>query len=146
MKTNRLANLTALLAGLVFLCGMPALADSAPHGSMQTPAPAAPRAQAAADSGLADDFAGLDLTDDQKAQIANIHQGSAARKAVVAKDQKLDSDQKDAMILGYTRMEYGQIFKVLTPIQQKLVRKRMQDRRVAEQAAHQKQKPTTPHN
>ena len=45
------------------------------------------------------------------------------------------------MLLGYTRMEYGEMFKVLTPEQQKQVRQKIHARRAADQAARQKQNP-----
>jgi Spy/CpxP family protein refolding chaperone len=60
---------------------------------------------------------------------------------VVARDQKLTADQKDAMLLGYTRMESGRIYKVLTPEQRKEVNQRIRARRAAEQATQQKQPP-----
>lgn len=90
-----------------------------------------------------DDFAGLDLTDEQKAEMAKIRQDTDGRKALVAKDTKLSPDQKDAFILGYTRLEYGQMFRVLNPAQKKEVTKRLQARRAAEQA-QQKKKPQAP--
>jgi len=143
MNKNRFAKTMAVAAGLAFLSAVPGLAraDSAQHGAMQTPKAASPRAQAKADSLPAGDFAGLDYTDEQKAAIAKIRQDAETRRTVVAKDDKLTSDQKNAMIEGYTRMEYGEIFRVLTPTQQKLVRQRLAERRAADQKAHKKQPP-----
>jgi len=143
MNKDRFAKTMAIAAGLVFLCAVPgpARADSASHGAMQAPRAASPGAQAKAGSLPPDDFAGLDYTDEQKAAIAKIRQDAETRRSVVAKDDKLTSDQKDAMIQGYTRMEYGEIFRVLTPIQQKLVRQRLAERRAADQKAHKKQPP-----
>jgi hypothetical protein len=81
----------------------------------------------------------LSYTDEQKAQIDTIRQDTKSRKEVVAKDDKLTADQKDAMLLGYTRMEYGRIYKVLSPEQQRQVRQRIRARRTADQAAQKKQ-------
>src|ERR1700732_1256925 len=146
MLRNRLAASTAIATGLIFLLATPGPARGvgfSPSGS-QVPTTATPASHAAAVG--EDDFAGLDLTDEQKAEIAKIHQGMEARKALVAKDTKLTSDQKDAFLLGYTRQEYGERFRVLTPLQQKLVRKKMEARRAADQASHAKQSPPRPHN
>jgi len=150
MNRNLLVKSISVTAGLMCLIAGPALAvvNEAPHGaalpSIQAPiaatvpAPSETRAKTAA---ITDDFAGLTYTDEQKALIAKIHQDSDSKKAKVASAQTLNGDQKDAMILGYTRMEYGEIFKVLTPDQQKQVRKRMQSRKLADQEAQRKANP-----
>lgn len=78
---------------------------------------------------MEDNFAGLDLSDEQKTEIAKIRQVTEERKAIVVKSATLNQDQKDAMITGYTRLQYSQMFRVLTPTQQKVVRKRIQDQR-----------------
>jgi len=85
-----------------------------------------------------DDFAGLTYTPEQKAKIDQIQSETKAHKAAVAKDEKLSGDQKEAMILGYTRMEYGQIYKLLTPEQQKQVRAKIGARKMADEAAKKK--------
>jgi hypothetical protein len=142
MIRNQFAASTAIATGLILLIAAPGPARGAgfsPSG-LQVPATATPASRAAAATGD-DDFAGLDLTDEQKTEIAKIHQRAEAAKAVVAKDIKLTSDQKDAFLLGYTRQEYGEMFRVLTPLQQKLVRKKMEARRAADQASHAKQPP-----
>lgn len=91
---------------------------------------------------LEDDFAGMSFTDDQQQQINKIRQETAARRDVVSKDTKLTADQKDAMIVGYSRMEYVAIFKVLTPEQQKQVRMKISARHAADQVARKKQSPS----
>ena len=145
MNMNRLAITLAVAAGFISVFTQPGLvrADDTTHSASQAPTAASSAAQRNRETAAAgdDDFAGLDLTADQKAQFAKMHDGIEARKALVAKDTKLTSDQKDAFILGYTRQEYGEMFRVLTPLQQKLVRKKMADRRAADQAAHAKQGP-----
>ena len=142
MNRNRLAK--SLATATAVICLIPAagaaLADSAPHSALQTLKQAPSEARAKADS-IADDFEGLTYTDEQKAQIAKIRQETQSKMSLVANSKDLNGDQKDAMLLGYTRMEYGQIFKVLTPEQQRQVRKRNQDRKLADQAAKRKQTP-----
>lgn len=88
-----------------------------------------------------DDFAGLNFTDDQKAKIEQVHKNTKARLDAVAKDEKLTPDQKEAMLEGFRRMERGEIFKVLTPEQQKEVRERVRARHAAEQEGKKRQPP-----
>ena len=89
----------------------------------------------------ADDFAGLKFTNDQKAEIDQIHQDMKSRMDAVAKDEKLTSEQRDAMLEGYRRMERNQVFKLLTPEQQREVRARIRAQRVAKQEAQKKLSP-----
>jgi hypothetical protein len=87
---------------------------------------------------LPDYFAGLNYTDDQKAEIARIRHDIDTRRGAVAKDNNLTQDQKDAMIIGYTHLENGEIFKVLTPEQRRQVRQRLLVHNATEQAAQKK--------
>jgi Spy/CpxP family protein refolding chaperone len=140
MNNNRFAKTVAVAAGLIFLWAAPGLtrAQSASPRPAQT-SKVASTAQAKRDSLPPDDFAGLSYTDEQKAEIDKIRLDTKSRKAMVAKDEKLTADQKDAMLLGYTRMEYGRIYKVLSPEQQRQVRQRIHARRAADEAAKKKQ-------
>lgn len=139
MITNRFAKSLALAAGFLFLFAVPgqARAYSTPAGGVQTPAPAMPGSPAESSYNPAEYFEGLEYTPEQKAQIDKIQHDAEMRKAVVVKDQKLDQDQKDAMLAGYTKLEYGAIFKVLTPEQQRQVREKVK----AHQAAMKKNPP-----
>jgi len=85
----------------------------------------------------------LKYTDDQKEKIDQIHQDMKSRMDLVVKDEKLSPDQKDAMLQGYRRLERSQVFKLLTPEQQREVRKRISARRAAEQEKK-KKKPSLP--
>ena len=132
----------AAVTAFLLLC-FPALvlADSARPGSVQTPRAVLPSAQPTMAPLPPNDFDGLSFTDEQKAEIDKIHRETESYKSLVAKDDKLTPDQKDAMLVGYTRLEYGRTFKVLTPEQQKEVRQKALARRAADQSAHQKQPP-----
>jgi Spy/CpxP family protein refolding chaperone len=143
MNTNPFAKSLAVSAGFLFLCAGVSLAraSSAPAGEMQTPTPATPGLQSDSSSSPADYFQGLDYTPEQKAQIDKIHRDTETRKAAVEKDEKLNQDQKDAMLNGFTHLEYSAIFKVLTPEQQKQVRSKIRARKAADQAAQKKQPP-----
>jgi Spy/CpxP family protein refolding chaperone len=87
----------------------------------------------------ADDFAGLNLTDDQKAKIDQVHRNMKTRRDAVVKDEKLTTDQRDAMLEGYERMERGQVFELLTAEQRKEVREKIRARLAAEKVAQKKQ-------
>jgi Spy/CpxP family protein refolding chaperone len=143
MKRNRYARLLTATAGFFFLCATPwkVFAQIASPGPMPTHKMASPGLQQKKNSDAEDDFAGLTYTDEQKGEIDKIHQETKAHQDVVAKDDKLNSDQKNAMLLGYTRMEYGQIYKVLTPEQKRQVQKKIRDRRAEQEAAKRHQLP-----
>jgi hypothetical protein len=142
MNKNRFANTLTLAAGLFLLSAAqgPARAGSASYGAMQVPTPASPGPLPKSDS-LPDYFAGLNYTDDQKAEIAQIRHNMDTRRGAVAKADRLTQDQRDAMILGYTHLENGEIFKVLTPEQRRQARQRLQARGASNQAAQKKHPP-----
>jgi hypothetical protein len=127
MNKNRFAKRVAVAAGIIFMYAVPGL----------TPGQSSPKK----DATPADDFAGLDYTDEQKARIDQIHQDMKSRMDAVGKDQKLTAEQRDAMLAGYQRMERSQVFKVLTTQQRKEVVTRVRARHVAEQAEQKKQSP-----
>jgi Spy/CpxP family protein refolding chaperone len=142
MNPNPFSRPAAVAAGFLFLFAGPGLAHAyrAPVGQVQTPTPALPGPQADSSS-PAEYFQGLEYTPEQKAQIDKIHQDAETKRAAVAKDDKLNQDQKDAMLVGYTHLEYSSIFKVLTPEQQRQVREKIRARKAANQAAQKKQAP-----
>jgi hypothetical protein len=144
MNKNRYAKLMAVAAGFYFLCVTPGLtrAQSASPAPTQTHMVASSGSQMKMGSSASDDFAGLNYTDDQKTEIDRIHQETKAHQEAVAKDEKLNADQKDAMILGYTRLEYGQIYRQLTPEQKRQVQLKIRARRAEDEAAKRKQPPT----
>jgi hypothetical protein len=87
-----------------------------------------------------DAFAGVKLTDDQKAQIDQIHQEMKTRMDTVTHDGGSAEWQKSAMIEGLQRMERRQLFQILTPDQQAEVRKKVLTARAAEQKERQDRK------
>jgi len=137
MNKNRLARPVAVVGGFIFLCAVPGLtrAQSAPPSPVQASKVASSGAQVKRGSLPADDFAGLNYSEQQKTEIDQIQRNTKALMDTVVKDEKLTADQKDAMLLGYKRMEYVRVYKVLTPEQQKQVRQRMQARRAEKQTA-----------
>jgi hypothetical protein len=141
MNKNRFAKRVALTAGFLFLFATPRLTRS--QSSPPTPAPiprkTLPAVRPKKDTHVADDFAGLQYTDDQKARIDQIHQDMKSRMDAVVKDEKLTAEQRDAMVAGYKRMERSQVYKVLTTQQQKEVLRRIRARHTAEQMEQNKQ-------
>jgi len=141
MNKNRLATPLSVAAGFILLCASPRLTGTQSSAPSMAPVPsvASPVSQATKDPFPADDFAGFDFTDEQKTEIDKIRQDTKSRKEAVVKDQKLTADQKDAMLLGYARLEYSQIYKALTPVQRKEVQQRIRARRAEDPAAQKKQ-------
>jgi Spy/CpxP family protein refolding chaperone len=133
MNTNGLASRVALGAGFFVLCVAPALtgAQSFPPGPAQAAHTVPHAAGATTVPSPADDFEGLKYSDDQQAKIRLIRQDGELRRDAVVKDQKLSSEQKQAMLQGLQRIERGQVYKVLTPEQQAEVRKRIIGRQAA---------------
>lgn len=136
MNQKRFGKLVVIAMGFFFLCTAAGLtrAQSASPGAVQAPKAPSPGAQSKKDAS-ADDFAGLQYSDEQKTEIDHIRQDMKSRKDAVVKDQTLTADQKDAMLLGYTRMEYERIYKTLTPDQRRQVSKRMHERQAADKAS-----------
>jgi len=114
-------------------------AQGAPTSSLHSPNAATRTIQSKNDSRPSDDFAGLTYTEEQKSEIEKIHREMESNKAAVTRDEKLNADQKNAMLQGYARMENGRTFEVLSPEQQRKVRQRIAARRAADQAANKQQ-------
>ena len=137
MFTDRVKTASLLL----FLFAAPALAgtDNKPLTSDQDPhrIPQVTRPSGQA-TRSEDIFAGLTLTDEQKAKVDQIHKDIISRMKIVAKDPAEDADQKGAMLEGLARMERNQIFQILTQEQQAEVRKKIAARREAEKKENQK--------
>ena len=149
MRMNKIAFVKRFVVagGFLFLCAAPKLAfgQSSPLGAAPPPpmrSASAPRPNSTPPPDL---LAGLTLTDDQNAKINQIRGDTKSHLAVVAKDQKLGPEVKDAMIGGFQRIENSQIFQVLTPEQQQQVRKRIATlRAAAQQPKNQLQQPPVP--
>lgn len=138
---NQFAKRAAVAAGLFCLSAAPGLtvAQSSRPNAVQTPPMVSAAARPKRDTPPTDYFAGLTLTPDQKAKIDEIRQKTKSRLDAVVKDEKLDGDQKGAMLVGYRRMENGQIFNLLTPEQRIVVRERIRAQRLAGREEKKKQ-------
>jgi Spy/CpxP family protein refolding chaperone len=133
----------AMASFALLMCALPGSTRSvyAQQSSTPSPTPAMPGNLPDVDAHLAEDFKGLTFTDDQKTQIDQIRQDMGKRKAIVSKDAKLTQDQRDAMMQGYSRLEYGQIYKVLTPEQRREVHRNSAARQAASQPGPRKPHP-----
>jgi hypothetical protein len=143
MNKKRFAKQIAVAIGFTLLFAASGLvrAQSVSPNSTRTPRAASPGAQSMSNAGPEDDFAGLIYSDEQKAEIDKIHRDIESHKVVIAKDTTLDADQKSAMLFGYTRIEYGRIFQVLSLEQQKQVRQKILARKAEDPAAKKRQPP-----
>jgi hypothetical protein len=127
MNKNTFVKRAVVAGGFLFLCAVPrlSLGQAIPAGAVRPtrtrPASAQPR-NAVPPPDL---LAGLTLTDDQTAKIDQIRAETKSRLAAVTDDDKLRPDVKDAMLGGFQRIENAKIFDVLTPEQQRDVRKRI---------------------
>jgi hypothetical protein len=132
---RRLATGAAVAGGVLVLCGVSAQTwaqdlPSVPPPAMRHAGPTAGPAKGS--SSLNDDFAGLNYTAQQKANIQLIQKSAKMRKDSVLKDEKLSAEQRDAMLQGLDRIERGQLYRALSPEQQAEVRKRLVARREAQ--------------
>lgn len=140
MNKSQFAKRVMVGSGFLLLFAVPGVTrtqNSLPSRA-QTPRMAAPAARPKRDTPLTDDFAGLIFTDEQKPKIDQIHKDMELRMDAVVQDEKLDMDQKRAMLEGLQRMASRQIFKVLTLEQKIEVRRKVLARRAAEREENKK--------
>lgn len=78
-----------------------------------------------------DALAGLNLADDQKAQIKKIHQDAKAKIETVNNDSTLTGDEKLAKTKQLRHAAHKQVRKVLTPEQRQAMRERAKARKQA---------------
>jgi periplasmic protein CpxP/Spy len=78
-------------------------------------------------------MANLNLTDDQKAQIKQIHEGTRSKVEAVNNDSSLSADQKQTKIRDIRRDTHEQVKKVLTPDQRKQFEENMREHRDSKQ-------------
>jgi protein CpxP len=124
---NRIAKSLAVATGFLLLGTFPMLSKAQDNA----PAPAQGQTQAMPQHDeKGGPFAGLNLTDDQKTQIKQIHEGAKSKVDAVKADSSLSADQKEAKIREIHRDTHEQVMKnVLTPDQRKQARENMKERR-----------------
>src|SRR5271168_3284166 len=142
MNRNNITKQIAVAAGFLALTFAPGI-TRAQSGS-QTPAQdqtqAAPAAPAQQEGRMHGAMKGLNLTDDQKAQIKKIHESTKAQLDAVKNDGSLTADQKDAKIHQLRHGAREQMVKLLTPEQ----REQMKANVRALRASHKEQQQQPP--
>jgi Spy/CpxP family protein refolding chaperone len=78
-------------------------------------------------------MANLNLTEDQKSQIKQIHEGTRSKVEAVNNDSSLSADQKEAKIRDIRHDTHEQVKKVLTPEQRKQFEENMREHRESKQ-------------
>ena len=145
MNKNTFVKRVVVAGGFLFLFAAPSLSlgqSSQPGAALAT---GMKSASARPSTSPPDFLAGLTLTSDQQARIDQIREDTKSRLAVVTSDKKMSPEVTDAMLQGFLRIENSKIFEVLTPEQQREVRRRVADwRAAARQHQHQLQQPPGP--
>ena len=138
---TRVGKLMLVASALLLLLAGPRLIGSQSNSSAvpSTPHTASPAAAANAETLPLE---GLKLTDDQKTRIAEIRQHAEARREAIIKNEALNQDRKETILQRLILIETSEIFRVLTPDQQKEVQKRIADRRASEQQKQHQSKQT----
>jgi protein CpxP len=135
---NRISKHLAITASFLLLSMFPALSQA------QNKAPDSTAGQSQAMHEKHGDhnamLANLNLTDDQKVQIKQIHEGIRPKVEAVNNDSSLSADQKQTKINEIRRDMHEQVKKVLTPEQRKQFEQNMREHRESKQ---QQQPPAT---
>ena len=126
---NRISKQLAITASFLLLSTFPALSHA------QNNAPDSTQGQAMHEKHGDQNamMANLNLTDDQKAQIKQIHEGMRAKAEAVNNDSSLSADQKQAKIRDLHRDTHEQVKKVLTPEQRKQFEENTREHRESKQ-------------
>jgi len=80
---------------------------------------------------------GLNLTDDQKAQIKKIHEDARSQLDALQGDTSLSDADRQAKIKAIHRATMHQVHSVLTPDQRRQLREEMRERRAQRQQQQQ---------
>jgi periplasmic protein CpxP/Spy len=142
IRTN-ITKQMAVAAGFLALSLAPGISraqsSSPPPAKDQSQsAPAAPAQQEGRMHGA---MKGLNLTDDQKAEMKKIHESAKAQLDAVNKDESLTADQKEAKVHQLRHGARLQMVKLLTPEQQQQMRANVRARGASGREKQQPQQP-----
>ena len=126
---NRISKQLAITASFLLLSTFPALSHAQNNAPDATPGQAMHEKHGDHNAMMAN----LNLTDDQKAQIKQIHEGMRSKLEAVNSDASLSADQKQAKIQDLRRATHEQVKKVLTPEQRKQFEENMREHRESKQ-------------
>lgn len=126
---NRISKQLAITASFMLLSVFPALSYAQNNAPDSTQGQAMHQKHGDHNAMMAN----LNLTDDQKAQIKQIHEGTRPKIEAVNNDASLSADQKQAKIHDLKRDTHEQVKKILTPDQRKQFEENMREHRDSKQ-------------
>jgi periplasmic protein CpxP/Spy len=140
MIQNKIAKQAVLAAGFLALTFAPGItrAQSAAQTPSQDQSQAAP-ATPQQPRGKHGAMAGLNLTDDQKAQMKKIRESTKSQVAAVKNDSSLTTEQQQAKIHEARRSGRVQMVKLLTPEQRQQMKANVRELRAARREKQQQQ-------
>jgi Spy/CpxP family protein refolding chaperone len=128
---NRIPKQLAITASFLLLSALPALSHAQNNAPDSTPGQSQAMHEKRGEQNAM--LANLNLTDDQKAKIKQIHEGTRSKVEAVNNDSSLSADQKEAKIRDLRRDTHEQVKKVLTPEQRKQFEENMREHRDSKQ-------------
>jgi Spy/CpxP family protein refolding chaperone len=128
---NRISKQLAIAASFLLLSVFPALSHAQSTAPDSTPGHSQGMHEKRSEQNAM--LANLNLTDDQKAQIKQIHEGTRPKIEAVNNDSSLSADQKQAKIHELKRDMHEQVKKILTPEQRKQFEENMREHRESKQ-------------
>lgn len=129
MKTQNMTKKLLTVAGLLALGTFAPLAFAQSGGQEQSNPPAAQQEM----KGHGNPYEGLNLTDDQKAQIKKIHMDAKAKADTVMGDSSLSDTDKQTKMKEIHKAARMEADKVLTPEQRAQLKEKMKERREEKQ-------------
>jgi len=143
MNRNAITKQISIAAGFLALTFAPGIAraqSSAPPPA-QDQSQAAPVAPAQHEGRMRGAMKGLNLTDDQKAEMKKIHESMKVQLDAVNKDDSLTADQKTAKTHELRHSARLQTVKLLTPEQRQQMKSNARALRAARQEKQQQPPP-----
>jgi Spy/CpxP family protein refolding chaperone len=128
---NRIPKQLAITASFLLLSAFPVLSQAQNKAPDSTPGQSQAIHEKHGDHNAM--LANLNLTEDQKTQIKQIHEGTRSKIEAVNNDSSLSADQKQAKIHDLRRDTHEQVKKVLTPEQRKQFEENMREHRESKQ-------------
>jgi len=143
MISNSITKQIAVTAGFLALTFAPGIsrAQSTSPAPAQDQSQAAPATPAQHEGRMHGAMKGLNLTDDQRAQMKTIHEATKAQLDAVQKDESLTADQKEAKIHQLRHSARLQMVKLLTPEQRQQMKANVRALRASRREKQQQQPP-----
>jgi Spy/CpxP family protein refolding chaperone len=143
MTRNSITKQIAVAAGFLALTFAPGIsrARGSSQAAAQDQSQAAPAAPTQQEGRMHGAMKGLNLTDDQKAEMKKIHESAKSQLEAVKKDESLTADQKDAKIHQLRHSARLQMVKLLTPEQRQQMKANVRALRAARREKQQQQPP-----